>query len=71
MPAVSISMYTVNVEGVSNEVSLHINPGELVAILGSKSNRNELLKTIAGRNFEADSGQIMLQGLERSKQERV
>ena len=56
---------------MSNKVSSHINPGELVAVLGNKSVRNEFLKTLAGRQFEADSGQIMLQGLERSKEERM
>ena len=52
-------------------MSVHVNPGEIVAILGSKNLRNEMLLTLAGRQYGEDVGQIMLQGLDKTKKERM
>jgi len=58
-PPTSVSFYDIDVEGVQAKLSGHINPGELVAILGDIDLRNEMLKTLAGRQQDRESGQIM------------
>ena len=56
VPAVSLSMYDVHVDGVSSLVSMHINPGELVAIMGNKTSRQSLINVMRGTNLEAENG---------------
>ena len=65
-PAISVSFYDVKVEGVEDKLAGHINPGELVAILGDKDLRNETLKMLAGK-YADEVGQVMIQGIEMDR----
>lgn len=60
VPPVSLSFFDLEVEGISNKLSGHIIPGELVAILGKKTLRDHMLKTLSGLNESPDKGQILL-----------
>ena len=48
VPPVSISYFNLKVEGIDAKLDGHIIPGELVAILGKKTLRDHMLKTLAG-----------------------
>ena len=70
VPPVSMSFFDLEIEGITNKLSGHIIPGELVAVLGKKTLRDHMLKTLSGLHESADKGQILLQGIERCKIER-
>lgn len=70
VPAVSLSYFNLQVEGIQDKLDGHILPGELVAIVGSKTLRDHMLKTLAGHRETPENGQVLLQGLEKCKAER-
>jgi ABC-type multidrug transport system ATPase subunit len=70
VPPVSLSYFDLEIEGITNKLSGHIIPGELVAVLGKKTLRDHMLRTLSGVHESPDKGQILLQGIEHCKIER-
>ncbi len=60
---VSFRYFKTNEEKVLDNISLHINPGELVGIIGSTGSGKSTLVSLIPRLYDADEGEVLVDGI--------
>ena len=62
--SVSFRYYKDNQEKVLENISLHINPGELVGIIGSTGSGKSTLVSLIPRLYDTDEGSVRIDGID-------